>query len=257
MSIKNIYTTPMKEIMIQDVEKLLLIGPSSRIQSFNNKRFIQYRDEGYKLLCFTGAVSYLNGLQIQPDYFSFIDPNTFNVHYDIFTNNKTTFFSNTTLLIADLYDNNMKRFYEHNFTCNSFKKNKKRFEQFTALEFLDNFSSVYKKIPDTSQSIVKKEIPYYDYGKQFVLYNGERKINIDKFSCFLLPMVLNYFIDLTTISCIGFGDFDVGRYSHGHTKGYEEYKKSFSTVLLNLKTNLAQRKIDIDFAHDNFYSKHF
>ena len=246
----------MEEIMIQDVKKLLLIGPSSRIQSFDNKRFIQYRDKGYKLLCFSGAVSYLNKLQVQPDYFSFICPNTFNVHYDIFTNNEANFFSNTTLLIADLYDNNMKRFGENNLTCITFKKNnKERFEEFAALEFLDKFSSVFKKVPDISQSIVEKEIPYYDYGKQLVLYNGEREINNDKFSCFLLPMLLNYFTDLTTISCIGFGDFDVGRHHGGDFIGYENYKKSFSATLLNLKTNLTQRKIDIDFAHDNFYSK--
>lgn len=244
--------------MIQGVEKLLLIGPSSRIQSFGNERFIQYRDEGYKLLCFSGAVSYFSSLGIQPDYFSFIDPNTFSVHYDIFTNKETDFFNNTALVIADLYDNKMKRFREHDFTSDSFKKNNKnRFEQFVALEFFDIFSSVFKKIPDISQSIIEKEIPYCDYEKQFVLYTGKKKVNIDKFSCFLIPMVLNYFTDLTTISCIGFGDFDVGRYSHGHRKGYEEYKKSFSMVIANLKTNFAQRKIDIDFAHENFYSKQF
>ena len=58
------------------IKKILLIGPSSDVTNFNKEYLLKHKEENYKLFCYADVLKFFVTHEVQPDYFSFIDPNT-------------------------------------------------------------------------------------------------------------------------------------------------------------------------------------
>lgn len=237
---------------ITHVEKLLLLGPSRKVEHITPSLHSSYVSDGYKSLCYSGAIEYLYRKRIQPHYYCFLDPNSYRLNYKIFTS--PSYFQRTSLIIPDMYQDNLKVFYRNNFTCNNFRAHTTLYDEFRKLDFLKNFSQVVTKENDKCISLFSP-LRFEDWSKSFCIYTGDKKVNVDKFAGYLMPLVLNYFTGLKKVVCVGFGDYDVPRYQNSNSKGYGEFKQTFLALLPTLKSNLRQRKITIDFINENYYSK--
>ena len=122
-------------------EKLLLVGPSSKIEGYGADYFEEKKKDGFKTLAYSGAVHHFKDIGFKPDYFSFIDPNTISHKVDFFENDP--FLNNTNLLMADLYKDGFKDFFRLGFTCHNLLLKKDLFERVKTLKFFKNFKNVF------------------------------------------------------------------------------------------------------------------
>jgi len=247
--------------MNEALEKLLVIGPSERITKLSYEDYAKYRKSGYKLFAYSGSVQYLKEIGVSPDYYSFMDPNTYRRHTECF---ESDYFKNTCLVAADLYHNDLERFREYGYTCKTFSQQERElFHKFTLLEFLDNFKQTNFYQASGITCIFSREYAekyaqelWIRWSDEYRMFKATRS-NIDKFSCFLLPLLLHVFRDLKEIKCVGFGDLDVGRVAWGGQRGFKQFAQTFHYVLPVVKRQLASEGISISFVHENVYSRAF
>jgi len=245
----------------EEVLKLFLVGPSDKIKEYDLKKIEGLIDEGFQTFCYTGALSYFHQIKLPPNYFSFFDPATFGSFYHIFNSD---FFNNTRLVIPNLYEESLKLFSQFGYTCRKFQRSKRKYKEFKKLDFLNNFDGVISPTPEKVTSLGAEDLAKADWTQNYFLFNsGVKKkgkgarLNVDKFSCVVLPLIFNVFPNLQEIKIIGFGDFEDNRYGKraNARTGYGDYKSTFNGALPMLANNLALRKIKLHFVHSNFYSK--
>mgnify|MGYP003113325337 FL=1 len=240
---------------MDNIEKLLITGPSKKVNEIPKKEIEDLLSNGYKIFSYTDSLFYLQKIGIKPHYFSFLDPYTIGRKMNFYEND--SFLSDTSLMIYDLYENDLSTFYRYGFTCNSFIRDfRSSYEKFISLKFQDNFKEVIKK-DSTCIDITHPKFAssFFDYKKQLYIFSGNKKTNTDKFSCVLIPMILNFFPNLKEIKSVGFGDFDTPRYYNDGSKGYPEFINTFYIMKNNTVFNLENSSIKIDFFRDNFYKK--
>ena len=239
--------------------KILLVGPSSRIRNFDHDYFEKKRKENYKILSYSASIKYFKEIGFKPDYFSFMDPYTIGQDMDFYE--KDDFLNDIDLLIADMYENNFQKLFSHGLTCNTFLKYKNLVYRFQNLDFNKVFNNVHKH--DLSSVDISNEKLNYkcEFDKKAIFFSSYKKFNTDKFSCFLLPLVLYHFKEIKEIRCIGFGDLDVERCFPDPTRtdkkmiGYEDFKYSFNLLWSTIKDYLKFKKIEIIFENENYFSK--
>lgn len=82
-------------------------------------------------------------------------------------------------------------------------------------------------------------------------------INTDKFSTFLLPLIIYHFPQIEKVISIGFGDFEAPRLEEAQNQkldnDYNHYKFSFNRMNFELKQILEELKIKIEFLNSNSY----
>lgn len=229
-------------------KKLLLLGTSADIMQFDKDFFLQKKDEGYKILCFSNSITYLNSLGMSPNYFTYIDPNTVieikNQVADI------ELFNRTTSIIPNIFDDELKIFRQLRFgsaVCRS----QERFSAFNEV-YRNNISPNAILIDDFNITPINYS-GELDFKSTFYIFRWH--LNNDKFSCYLLPLIFYVFKKLKTINCIGFGQFEMHRYrsisnskcENRDKKDYKGYIESFKLMEKKLKKHLTDREISITF----------
>lgn len=245
----------MKEL--DNIQKLLIVSPSSLINKFNKDFFDKKREDGYYVLAFSSSILHMRNINFVPDGWSFIDPSTL---VNCINNEMLQFIQNKVdLIILDLYHNNGENFVKNNLTSKHHPLNKNNLHNFT--KFKNIFSKKNSKVIEIgSNSNVESLI---DWTEHLSLYIGDKikknkknssirekntRYNIDKLACFLLPMVVHYMRNLNEIAALCFWDFNSDRlHSPGvknQSNGYNHYLRSIKMMAPEIKENLLQSKID-------------
>tara|TARA_Y100001938_G_scaffold150550_1_gene242011 strand:+ start:4138 stop:4875 length:738 start_codon:yes stop_codon:yes gene_type:complete len=237
-------------------KKILIIGPSPDLANFNKEYILNHKSKDYTLFCYADVIKYFKKYNIEPDYFSFVDPNTIDNFYDLI---KSGVCKNTSMITPDIYSNNLEGFFKANYTCNHLQKvgNYKR-----VLEMLSNITSYFKKnitkkytLYENVPSILETSI---DFKKTCILFRGDRVTNRCKLSYHILPLIFNHFPLIKEIKLIGFGHYDSPRILsplQNNSKGYSEYKISYQILKPFLNKFLIDNNIKLHFDGAESYYK--
>lgn len=233
--------------------KVLLVGPSSRIKEKDKAFFESFKEQGYTTICYSGGIYHLAEIGFAPDYFSFIDP--FTLYYDNFSKYikiNSNFFKQINLLGADIYSNKLDVFKSYNFTSNKFTSAVADSDKYISDIFLYFNKIILCKSKCETLFNVKEE---YNFNQEYLMFSGQKRINIDKLFGFLFPLVFFNFKNITNIHLVGFGDFHVPRLANGSTGDYDHYKKSINFLLTPIKNYIIKNNIQLTFEHKNYFSK--
>ena len=223
------------------VGKLLLVGPSSDIKTFSKDFFNQKMESGYNVFCFGDSLLYLKSINIKPDFFTFIDPETI---YNVKSILETDFLQDTYLLVHDLYSNECYNFNKLGYTSKHLRSGKLK-QQFLKLE--GKFEEIFKKYIKIDFN-VKEDMHKNDYlSYETFKYDKSNKVDC-KFSHVMIPIIFSTFRDLKSIHCIGFGQYDIPRYNSYNSRGYKDYIESFNIAEKPIKNFLKQKEIQIKFS---------
>jgi len=239
--------------------KLLLVGPSAKIGEYNIEYFRKKKEDGFEILAYSGAVHYFKDIGFKPDYFSFIDPYTISHNVDFFE--KDPFLNRTNLLIADLYRDEFKGFFEKGFTCNNLQLKKDLFERVKTLKFFKNFKNVFaSKMKRVTGRLDPLNSEKLDFAKELLFISGKAGENADKFICFLMPLVFYFFKDLKEIKTLAFGDFSLPRHreqieGREGKRGYDEFIETAERNIPLIKFHLKERDIKFSSETNNFFSE--
>jgi len=247
------------------MNKILLVGPSKKLKSFNLEFFEDCKKEGYSIISYSDSIGRLKEIEYKPDYHCFIDPATIRGPSE-----EHPFLEDVDLLVADVfgqhpelssYFNNFNRVFKYPVDeyppVNAIESTPKPHGSSLTLSFGAPLEIEVTKDEDKHIDFYEK---YYMFQPTFILSSHSMKrLNTDKFSCYLLPLVLFHFKNLKKIDCIGFGDFDVDRgWGSQRSDGYEDYKETFDIVVPYFKNFFEKNNIEINFLGDtsnNYYFK--
>ena len=260
---------------------LLLVGPSKRIEDHDIDYYSQKKQEDYEIVSYSGSLPYLHEIGFAPDYYCFFDPFTLGLQYYLYKNDPE-YFKNINLLIHNLYASDFKIYHRMGFTSRKLTNKVALCKK--VFDLIDNFDKYYNRVykhPSTKidihrspgQLTIDQHDNRYKIEEQCYLFTGAIKgrgssgktVNPDKFTHVLLPLVLNHFQvpgspGIDKIHCVGFGDFDIGRFGKAYpmhnTEGYEEYKTTFKSMVGFYRNYFRSRDIEISFENPNFYSSH-
>jgi hypothetical protein len=226
------------------MSKILLVGPSKKIK-YRSKTFYQkYQNEGHKIVSYTGSITYLNRIQIIPDYFVFFDPSTLYDNEDFIKTN-LEYFQKIELFGYNIYQNNLENFKCYGYST-SFYKNDKILDK---TQYLENLFLYFKetKLKNFDEIINLLELQdYYSFDKKLMLFSAYGKMQVDKFFGMLLPLIFNQYKHIRSIHCVGFGDFTVRRCG-GSSKGYTGYINCAKLLSPIIKKYLIENQIEISF----------
>ena len=245
--------------------KLLLVGPSNGISTMKKEFFAKKKTEGFTIVSFSSSLKFLLKLGVEVDYWSFIDPKTWvyvGTRKDEGGKKILTFpdLSEVSILAPNFYDDKWDKFKKSGFTSSGIwfatTVAARAMElQFRALIKNINYEATFKDVHFIKPKIIiigKEKQENLDFGKQFYLFRSKQ--NVDKFSCFLLPLCFYFFNDISEIECVGFGHFGVGRAVQTKNKrGYPDFKKSFHLMKDSLKNYLEENQIDISFDGGSYF----
>jgi len=223
------------------VDKLVLVGPSADVKNFNRQYFLDKKSEGYKILCYGDVALYLKSIDIYPDNFMFADPNTLS---NIMGLIKSGFFSQTNIIHADFYGNDLQDFFRLGYTCNSLKSKKSQYNE--VLSVLSNLSNFFRKNISLPYTFIKTppkgniDVTFHDSLKLFSVTN---RSNMCKLSYFVFPTLFYYFNGVNEIKMIGFGHYNMSRATSNSKRGYKEYINSFAFIKQSILTHLQNKGI--------------
>ena len=263
--------------------KLLLIGPSKNLESFSLEDFENYRKEGYTTISYSDSITRLKEINFKPDYYSF---------YDIETIKKfpkeDSFLNDIQLLVGDIFDESIDKDLAFDWFKNFKQVHKIKVDKYPTVNAIestpsDNASSMSISGVPHNTEITKDDDKYINFYDEYYLFkptfvvtsHQTKMLHTDKFSCYLLPLVLHYFRikqhytekgvyhpiiqNIEKINCIGFGDFDVNRGWGTQSKdGYEDYKETFDVVAPYLVNFFSEQNIELEFLgnlDNNYYLK--
>ena len=237
---------------MKSYEEIYLIGPGSSKSEFDtdklkNKIIFQFSDD----------LRWYDKTNIYPTYWSFLDPTSTTY---IVKNYKNKIYNlnwfeglkqNTNIIFNDFQGTDL--FYDLGFTTKLGKIwNKNEFGKHILPATCSYFKDTIKL-----QSIVLNNnfSQLYTTNYKDVCPIIQHESNIDKFTCYVLPLVISYFSDLKHINCIGFGDFDSPRMCNNSSSGYSGYMKSYDLVKNDIIELLKYKNITIYFHNKNSYFK--
>lgn len=240
----------------KNCKEIYVIGPGSSKHQFdpnilNNKVSFYFSDD----------LMWFNNNNIHPTYWSFLDPftttyienNLKNKKYNINWFNQLKEKSN--IIFNDFQGTNI--FYELGFST---KYNIKWNSEIFGVQILPRICSYFKNTIKVKSIILYNNFDsFYDNSKNQsdvcpIIRHGPR-INNDKFSCFVLPLLISYFPELKSIYSIGFGDFTTPRTSNNNKLGYDGYIKSYEMIKDELIKLLKYKNISVKFYNKDSYFK--
>tara|TARA_R100001509_G_scaffold29477_1_gene15699 strand:+ start:3071 stop:3889 length:819 start_codon:yes stop_codon:yes gene_type:complete len=258
------------------MKRLLLIGPGDSLETLNSNLL-----KSTPSLYFGSSFHWFDKNDVCPTYYTFIDPNTI-TYFDALINgisdyDKThpnrydyksyisylkntppyskNFLSNisksTTLMYGDLQGS--EDFYKKGFTTS---RGLRWFMGEYKNGVLSRVESHFKEVKKLPQNICVNDYsslynPSLKHLSPIIIH--EPNINTDKFTCYILPLVLSYFKELKEIECIGFGDFNTPRLSNNTSEGYNQYKASYERMKNELINLLNFKNISISFKNKDSY----
>ncbi len=238
------------------VDKLLVVGTSSSITKYDKSYFEYKKKEGYKIISYSGnSLVYMYDVGFKPDLFVFFDPYAYVMGIENMSDDKSNWLKNTTYLGYDFCSfENLLKTNEH---LNGSKS-------FGFTDFLSNSRSIdlYKSHPprDTFKNCIFETptIVNYDSIKNLNLSNRLYMIRnhsneLDKFTYYLLPLILYFFKAVKHLEFVGFGTFSENRYKGGRGS-YSKYIQAYDKIIPYLKQTKINTKISISL-EDNSYFK--
>lgn len=247
---------------IFNLNRINLLGPGSSISN------LIYSDQEKYFAFSNNSLTFLLQKNIAPDFFYFFDPNSIYLlflHLKQHPDQIKKLSEKCCLLYHDFHD--CSKFYELGFTTT---KGKSWFIDCFCEDIFPEFKSFFKQSVRLNSKIIKPPPQSRNIYVCESLFNNlnpiypfliipKSKVNIDKFSCCVIPTLISHFSKLNLIKCLGFGDFNLPRI--GQPKGadirhYSEYTRSFNHVFPALYKFLDQNSIKIDFLNeDSYYNK--
>lgn len=239
---------------MRDCKEIYLVGPGSSKLNFDPSIL---KDK--TTLSFSSDLMWFNNNQIYPTYWTFIDPNSIiNILNKLDKGDYNKDWSNdlkkqSTIIFNEFQGTN--DFYLNGFTTSRGSSwNKHTFGNKILPMFCENFKEIIK-LP----TIVLKNnySSFYKDNQSHLtpIIKHEPNINTDKFSCYVIPLVISYFTKVKTIRCIGFGDFNSPRLHTGSSLGYNGYKSSYQRVKNELISLLKYKDINVIFNNKDSYFK--
>ena len=240
-------------------KRVLLLGPGESTQRFRTSDL-----DKITTISFSGNIDWLAENNVHANYWTFLDPNSTLYVLDNINNKKYSsewveeLKTKTKLLYNDFIGKD--EFYNQGYTTSRGKQWNKDVFGSQILHTLDNNIFAGSEIVD---QVVNKNTydSYYTEPNKcpLVVHTGYdpqgRKLNTDKFVCFLLPLVLTHFPNLQEIYSVGFGDFHAPRVNTGHSLGYEAYQISFNLMKYKAIEMLKHKGITIKFINEDSYYK--
>jgi len=249
--------------------KILLVGPAGSLSRCSKNYFEKMREQGYIIWAYAAAIGHFYKIGFKPDVFTFFDPYSFVIVLQDMLKWDTSFFKDIHLVAADYYDSEEKynnlRFRDHFSTPLDPKKgerNKKLWQRFLDMKISTLFKTASLYDPKVVMVTNLNQDIDIDYDKRFTITFIKMGINIDKFGCYVLPLIFHHYNNLTEIRPVGFGEFETREV---HTKGrgrhwlrnIEEYKKTFDYntqhLYYYLKTN--HIKMNYEDSPNSYYRK--
>lgn len=238
---------------MKNSKEVIIIGPSEAKLGYDVNKL-----KGKTTLNFSGDLMWFHDNNIFPTYWTFLDPNSTMYIFDRFKNGKYSkkwldnLKENTTLIYNDFQGQD--RFYDEGLTTSRGKEwNREEFGK----KILPQLGSFFKDTITLPSVILRNNLDsFFDEREDLTpMVKHERGINNDKFSCYILPMVLSYFEGLETIHAVGFGDFSKPRLYNGLALGYEGYKLSYQRMKEHLLKALKHKDVNVTFENTDSYFK--
>ena len=118
------------------IDKVLLVGPSNDINNFSREDILKYKSEGFIIFGYSDSLKFFIKNNLTPDYYTFLDPLTIS-HYLNEIEKKC--FKDTILITPNIYNDNLKGFFNMGYTCNSLKKNNSLYQKIININYLESF----------------------------------------------------------------------------------------------------------------------
>jgi len=210
-------------------------------------------------LSFSSDLMWFHDNNIYPTFWTFLDPNSV---VNILNKKETNTYNDewfkglkthSTLIYNDFQGTD--EFYHKGFTTSRGSSwNKNTFGS----KILPTMGSHFKNVIKLPSIILNNNYSLFykdnTTNESPVISQGPN-INTDKFSCYVLPLVISYFTNLTEINCLGFGDFGFPRLCTGTSLGYEGYKVSYQKIKNELISLLKYKNINVKFYNKDSYFK--
>ena len=237
--------------------KVLIVGTSSSVAQYDKKFLQEKRENGYKILSYSGnSLIYLYDIGFKPDFFIFFDPFAYTIGIGNMGERCKDWLKETTYIG---YENSS---FESLLATNKFLNGS---ESFGFTDFLRNDSLVnlYKDNPpseifkeclcENPTTVNFDQIENLNLSDRLYMirnYGNE----LDKFTYYLLPVIFNFFKNLSTLKCLGFGTFGFDRY-RGTSGSYSEYVRAYDQILPHLNNVKINQNVDIKLEDDSYFKK--
>jgi len=238
---------------MKNSKEVVIIGPSEAKVGYDVNKL---KDK--TTFNFSGDLMWFHDNNIHPTYWTFLDPNSTMYIFDRFKAGKYSqkwlegLREKTTLIYNDFQGTDV--FYNEGLTTS-------RGQQWNREEFgkvlLPKLGLFFRETISLPSVILRNNLDSFFDGRDHLtpMVKHEKGINNDKFSCYILPMVLSYFNNLETVHAIGFGDFTKPRLYNGLALGYEGYKLSYQRMKEHLLKVLKEKDVNITFENKDSYFK--
>lgn len=231
-------------------DKLFVVGPSFDLQLLDLQTLQAKRSQGYKIFSYGDSIKRFFELNFEPDYWTFVDPNTVFHFQDEIKSGK---FNNIELIVPDLYSDNCKNFYGCGYSSINLERNKDLF-----FELEQGFSQVFKKYTKLDFEPIKGIGDKINYKQK--LYVHLRKDLIDflnpcKFSYNLLPLIFFVFKDYKKFEFLAFGQYNLPRYFNKSSGDYIFYVKCYEQIKPNFIKYIKDNQLNLTFVGNESYFK--
>lgn len=233
--------------MDNNIKKILVVSSAASTAEYTKDFFQRKRDEGFYILSFSSSVNHFANIGFIPDGWTFLDPHSVYKYKE--TLNKIG--PHMDLITIDQYRNST-----------DFRKNGLTTSVPINQDFSDYLLNSFKRLIAKPNPIIvqmsdmiqrNKYITNNVWKDDLFLYIGSknryRNFNNDKLSCFILPMLMNYFQNLKEVICLNFWDFPAGSMGSSGVPSVDmnQYIKSAATMRQELENNRELSGIDLYF----------
>ena len=240
----------MKYLDNMSCNKLLIVGPSFDLQFLSFEVLEEKRNKGYKILSYGDSVKRFFELNFDPDYWTFVDPNTV-LHFQ--KEIRSGRFSNIQLIVPDLYSFGCKNFYDCGYTSINLEKNKNLFFDLE-LSFDKNFKKYdkldFQTIRGVGDQVNYKENLYIHLRKDLIDF-----LNPCKFSYNLLPLIFFVFKGCKKFEFLAFGQYHLPRYFNNSSGDYLFYIKCYEQIKPKFIDYIKDNQLDLRFLGNESYFK--
>ena len=240
-------------------KRVLVLGPGESSARFNTGDF-----DKITTVSFSGNIDLLAEKEVYADYWAFFDPNSTmfvidKIQKGIYSKQWVEGLKTKTKLLCNEFIGT-DEFYKQEYTTSRGPQWNRDIFGAKILPMLAK--DVFEGIETVDQEVNHNTYDsfYQDSSKcPLVVHPGRdsnnRRINTDKFSCFMLPLVLSYFPDLKEIYSVGFGDFQSPRANTNNSLGYDGFRSSFDRMKDKAIEMLKYKDVSIKFINENSYFK--
>ena len=240
-----------------DNTQLLVVGTSGSAAKYGKDFFEKKKDEGYRILSYSGnSLVFLYDIDLRPDFFAFFDPFAYSMGLShIGIDNKA--WLNTTACIGydytsfnSLLNTNRTLNGSETFGFTDFLRNPESVNLYKSHPPGEVFKECYCKTPTPIQFDQTEDINLSEELYMIRNYGNE----LDKLTYYLLPLIFNFFTNLSRLELLGFGTFNYDRYS-GASGSYGEYISAYDQILPHLKKIKINQKVDITLEEESYFKE--